>query len=62
MKLVGNAMDADEAIRANLWNKKDLDRIRINLDGDIGKESQDVIKKALNPPSDLNIEFVGWWF
>ncbi|PPD79413.1 hypothetical protein GOBAR_DD23658 [Gossypium barbadense] len=62
VKLVGNAMDADEAIRANLWNKKDLDRIRINLDGDIGKESQDVIKKALNPPSDLNIEFVGWWF
>ncbi|XP_012434575.2 putative disease resistance protein RGA3 [Gossypium raimondii] len=62
VKLVGNAIDADEAIRANLWNKKDLDRIRINLDGDIGKESQDVIKKALNPPSDLNIEFVGWWF
>ncbi|KAG4177176.1 hypothetical protein ERO13_A11G289200v2 [Gossypium hirsutum] len=62
VKLVGNAIDADEAIRASLWNKKDLDRIRINLDGDIGKESQDVIKKALNPPSDLNIEFVGWWF
>ncbi|KAA3472293.1 Disease resistance protein [Gossypium australe] len=59
VKLVGNAIDADEALRANLWNKKDLDCIRINLDGDIGKESQDVIKKALNPPSNLNIEFVG---
>ncbi|KAH1084021.1 hypothetical protein J1N35_023782 [Gossypium stocksii] len=62
VKLIGNAIDADEAIRANLWNKKDLDRIRINLDGDIGEESRDVIKKALNPPSYLNIEFVGWWF
>lgn len=62
MKLVGNAIDADEAFRANLWNKKDLDCISINLDGDIGKESQDVIKEALNPPSDLNIEFVGWFF
>ncbi|KAG8479523.1 hypothetical protein CXB51_029157 [Gossypium anomalum] len=59
VKLVGNAIDADEALRANLWNKKDLDCIRINLDGDIGKESQDVIKKGLNPPSNLNIEFVG---
>ncbi|KAK9016627.1 hypothetical protein V6N11_079137 [Hibiscus sabdariffa] len=59
VKLVGNVIDADEAIRANLWNKNSLNNIRINLDGDIKEEA---VIKALKSPSDLGIEFIGWWF
>ncbi|KAL4376645.1 hypothetical protein GQ457_02G038340 [Hibiscus cannabinus] len=59
VKLVGNVIDADEAIRANLWNKKSLNNIRINLDGDIKEEA---VIKALKSPSELGIEFIGWWF
>ncbi|KAE8725250.1 hypothetical protein F3Y22_tig00009009pilonHSYRG00332 [Hibiscus syriacus] len=59
VKLVGNAIDADEAIRANLSNKKSLSNVRINLDGDI---KEDDVIKALKPPSELKIEFIGGWF
>ncbi|KAK8573815.1 hypothetical protein V6N13_009903 [Hibiscus sabdariffa] len=59
VKLAGNVIDADEAIRANLWNKKSLNNIRINLDGDIKEEA---VIQALKSPSELGIEFIGWWF
>ncbi|XVE53048.1 hypothetical protein DITRI_Ditri02bG0173300 [Diplodiscus trichospermus] len=58
MKLVGNTIDADEASRANLWDKKHLNKIKIYLDG---HPREEVVIKALNPSSNLKIEFTAGW-
>ncbi|KAK8573817.1 hypothetical protein V6N13_009905 [Hibiscus sabdariffa] len=59
VKLVGDVINAGDAINAGLWNKKNLENIRINLEGDI---KEDDVIKALKPPPELKIEFIDWWF